>query len=115
MTDLSKIPTQDRTALEHIYEEYLTVLERHEPSDDPHGTYNIICDELERKLESTKKSMSDMYARESVIKEFCAILILWWIWNDEVKKNVRPEQNTDTRQDSPHTDLRGVSFGLQTT
>ncbi len=34
---------------------------------------------------------------------------------DKEARNVRPEQNTESRQDSPHANLQGVSCSTKTT
>lgn len=47
MINLSRIPEQDRIALELIYQKYLEFRERHPNFDNPEQAYKIILKELE--------------------------------------------------------------------
>lgn len=98
MTDLNKIPDDELTALMRIYEEYLVTIERHEPSESSYESYKVICEELKEIWHSTQyneKLMSDQEVMEVLIRDVGALVVLWWMWNEGVKKNDRPEQNTD--------------------
>jgi len=47
MTDLNKIPEQERINLTLIYEQYLAAKKQYPPFKSPHEAYAIILEELE--------------------------------------------------------------------
>ena len=73
MTDLNKIPTNERIVLTRIYEEYLAALKQHKPFNSPHEAYAVILEELQETWHLIMNDEKAWAGRDAMKNEIVAV------------------------------------------
>jgi hypothetical protein len=73
MTDLNRIPNNEKIALTQIYEEYLAAKKKYPPFNSPHEAYGVILEELEETWHLIKNDEKAWAGRDAMKYEIKAV------------------------------------------
>lgn len=73
MTDLNKIPNNEKIALTQIYEEYIAATKKYLPFTSPHEAYAVILEELDEAWHLIKNQEKPWAGRDAMKYEIKAV------------------------------------------